>query len=247
MPSVILPILSADEIDDLLYLARVNDLHDLRASIEVIAGAQRSSAETIICAAVDPDSGNGLLHMAAANNCIGTAPYSLNSFLRNLKALFVHNIFQTCVAELIASLDILNHLFSSPSTSSSSTNPNLNLPNSSGNTPLHWAALNGHLDAVKLLVNAGAESTVRNNAGHDAVYEAERSGKYEVVEWLLSEGRELESGSTGGGGGTKEDDEEEEEEEQSEKNGGGEGDRERGTSVGEIGNGFEEMKLGKPA
>ena len=70
----------------------------------------------------------------------------------------------------------------------------LDSQNSSGNTPLHWAALNGHLDAVKTLISAGADPAILNKAGHDAVYEAEINGKDAVAEWLLTEGKGLERG-----------------------------------------------------
>ena len=65
----------------------------------------------------------------------------------------------------------------------------VNLQNASGNTPLHWAALNGHLSAVKLLVTARADTTVVNKAGKDVVSEAEAGEKDEVVAWLLTEGK----------------------------------------------------------
>lgn len=41
---------------------------------------------------------------------------------------------------------------------------------------------------------AGADSSVTNQAGHDAVYEAEINCKDAVVEWLLTEGNGFESG-----------------------------------------------------
>ena len=85
---------------------------------------------------------------------------------------------------------------------SSSSNHNalsINLQNASGNTPLHWAALNGHLSAVKLLVTAGADTKVVNKAGRDAVFEAEAGEKGEVVAWLLSEGKGA-AGQDGEGG-----------------------------------------------
>lgn len=51
----------------------------------------------------------------------------------------------------------------------------VNHRNHSGNTPLHWAALNTHLECVKALVESGADVTVKNDAGHDAVFLAERA------------------------------------------------------------------------
>ena len=77
--------------------------------------------------------------------------------------------------------------------SASSQAISLNLQNASGNTPLHWAALNGHLPTVKLLIEAGADPSVMNRAGKDAVYEAEVNEKNEVAAWLLTEGKGLES------------------------------------------------------
>ena len=72
-------------------------------------------------------------------------------------------------------------------------NPNPHKPhafvaqrNSSGNTPLHWAALNGHLDIVKLLIErGGAEPTVANNAGHNVLFEAQSANKEDVAKFLL--------------------------------------------------------------
>jgi FOG: Ankyrin repeat len=46
----------------------------------------------------------------------------------------------------------------------------VNHRNYSGNTSLHWAALNTHLECVKALVESGADVTVKNDAGHDAVF-----------------------------------------------------------------------------
>ncbi|MCJ1271808.1 hypothetical protein MMC22_011713 [Lobaria immixta] len=71
--------------------------------------------------------------------------------------------------------------------------PTLNVQNASGNTPLHWASLNGHLEAVKILMAAGADPSVTNQAGHDAVYEAEINSEDAVVKWFLTQGNGSES------------------------------------------------------
>ena len=60
--------------------------------------------------------------------------------------------------------------------------------------------MNGHLEAVKVLVAAGADPGVRNEAGRDAVVEAEMSGKEggkECAEWMLKNRAGLEKGLDG--------------------------------------------------
>jgi hypothetical protein len=97
-------------------------------------------------------------------------------------------------------LSLLQDLSNAPSSSL------VNHQNASGNTPLHWAALNGHLPCVKALVAAGADASITNEAGHDAVYEAEQSststatssgkeGAGEVAQWILANCAALEKGT----------------------------------------------------
>lgn len=121
-------------------------------------------------AARDEESGNGVLHMAAANGH--------SALLRDLcKALY-----KPTGPQNPAMLAILS------------------AQNKAGNTALHWAALNGHLEAVKVLLEEGSDPTITNQKGHDALYEAELNDKKEVVEWVLKEGGEgLESGVAGEG------------------------------------------------
>ena len=71
MPSATMPSLSEDEIDDLLYFARIGDLQELLSSIEAFAKSTNSTQSSVLSAAVDEQSGNGILHMASANGHTG--------------------------------------------------------------------------------------------------------------------------------------------------------------------------------
>ncbi|KAF2841319.1 ankyrin [Patellaria atrata CBS 101060] len=175
--------LTEDEIDDLLYLARINDTTDLSSLLTSLSQTHSLPPQTILEAAQDPETGNGVLHYAAANGHIDI-------------------------------LDFILSLYPSPSssssqpTSTSTSNPSSSItgtpripllhPNDQGNTPLHYASLNGHLAFVKRLVALGADPAARNAAGHDPVYEAEMGGRDEVVGWLLAEGGASLEGGVGG-------------------------------------------------
>ena len=93
----------------------------------------------------------------------------------------------------------------------------LSATNQSGNTPLHWAAMNGHIDTLRLLVPALPKDALflKNQFGRDALSEAENavpegeqgaaSPQQECVGYLLTF-MELEKEKDG-----KDDDDEEEE------------------------------------
>jgi ankyrin repeat protein len=84
----------------------------------------------------------------------------------------------------------------------------VNRQNQSGNTALHWSALNGHIGIVKLLLAGGADASILNTSGHDAVYEAEMNDKQDVAEYLLKEALGLEKAIGGDLEGKEEEDEE---------------------------------------
>lgn len=72
--------LSEDEIDYLLYLARIGDKEEFRTLNDELCVREKTTAVELLEAARDGESGNGVLHMAAANGYEG--------FLRDLcKAL----------------------------------------------------------------------------------------------------------------------------------------------------------------
>ncbi|KAM0723866.1 hypothetical protein Q7P37_000856 [Cladosporium fusiforme] len=144
------PALTADEIDDVLYFTRVNEVEDLKTTIAELAQKYQCEPKDVVEAAVDPESGNGTLHYCAANGLTDLYPI-LTSYSTSLPAY-------------------------------------LDRPNAQGSTPLHWAALNGHLAIVKQLVSAGADMWAKNEAGHLAMFEAERADKGDVVQFLLEAG-----------------------------------------------------------
>lgn len=77
----------------------------------------------------------------------------------------------------------------------------LSRKNEAGNTALHWASVNGHIEAVKALIDSGVDVWVKNAAGHLPVFEAERAEKDEVVATLLiAGGKEDEEKSRAQGG-----------------------------------------------
>ncbi|KAH1422198.1 hypothetical protein KXV70_001352 [Aspergillus fumigatus] len=178
--------LSFEAIDDLIYDARAGDPEALKADLATQSKEHNCPEAWIIASAIDAEpeaeggTGSCLLHFPAAN---GNAEI-LNYLLATLTAQSAAPLS----AEQIAA--VVNHR------------------NHSGNTPLHWAALNTHLGCVKALVEAGADIGVKNDAGLDAIFLAERTawsteeegkevpaeeegaGKMskgrQVVEWLLS-------------------------------------------------------------
>ena len=56
--------------------------------------------------------------------------------------------------------------------------------NEGDNTALHWAALNGHLECVKALIDAKADGTAKNEFGRRAFDEAYRRKHNDICEFL---------------------------------------------------------------
>ncbi|EZG06097.1 hypothetical protein H106_04282 [Trichophyton rubrum CBS 735.88] len=140
-----------EAVDDLIYDARAGDLESLKVDITKFSQEYNCSPADIIKAAIDTEdeseegTGSCLLHWPAANGNAEILNYLL-SLLRTENGV-----------QEPSNLQLINH------------------KNHSGNTPLHWAALNTHLECVKALVEAGADIILKNNAGHDAVFVAEQS------------------------------------------------------------------------
>lgn len=67
------PALTADEIDDLLYFTRVNEVDDLKQTITELSQKYQCGSKEVVEAGIDPESGNSVLHYCAANGLAGTA------------------------------------------------------------------------------------------------------------------------------------------------------------------------------
>ncbi|KIX94119.1 uncharacterized protein Z520_10145 [Fonsecaea multimorphosa CBS 102226] len=180
MPSTTLPTPTPDELDDLIYLTRTGDLASLMSLVTQLCTTHNCPPSILLASSIDIDadglgSQSSLLHYPAANG--------------NLEI----------ITHLLSLLTPSDSLGASPSaTTADKSAPSLvNHRNVSGNTPLHWAAMNGHLDVVQALVKAGADPTIVNEAGRDAVVEAEMSSKdgaKECAEWMLRHCEGLEKG-----------------------------------------------------
>ena len=185
MPAPTLPTPTPDELDGLIYASRTGDLSSLTSLITSLCAQHVCAPSTLLASSIDIDSdGLGsqscLLHYPAANGYLEVIEYLLS---------------------LITPSESLG---TSPSaTTKDKSAPELvNHRNVSGNTPLHWAAMNGHIEVVKVLVAAGADPSVRNEAGRDCVVEAEVAAENgrnaeavkECVVWMLRNCDGLERG-----------------------------------------------------
>ncbi|KIX09718.1 uncharacterized protein Z518_00799 [Rhinocladiella mackenziei CBS 650.93] len=184
MPSAAFPTPTPDGLDDLLYFSRTGDLDALKELVTDLCATHSCTPSIILASAIDVDqdglgSQSSLLHYPAANGNLDVIHY-LITLLKPPK------ILECSVGAPTAdksALQLVNH------------------KNVSGNTPLHWAGMNGHLEVVKALIRAGADPGIVNAAGRDAVVESELSaqeGAAKCAEWMLKNCEGLEKGVGGG-------------------------------------------------
>ena len=76
----------------------------------------------------------------------------------------------------------------------------VNAPNADGQTPLHYAAWEGHVEVLQLLTDAEADVNATNRLGQTPLHLAAWYGKDSAVEWLLANKAEV--NATDGGGET---------------------------------------------
>lgn len=64
--------LSADEIDDILYLTRTNESAELQEYLSQLSQQHNCSIDALLASSVDPDNGNTPFHYCSANGYAGT-------------------------------------------------------------------------------------------------------------------------------------------------------------------------------
>ncbi|KAF2729239.1 ankyrin repeat protein, partial [Polyplosphaeria fusca] len=62
-----------------------------------------------------------------------------------------------------------------------------------GRTALHQAAMGGHLETIKLLLDKGADKTIVDSDQSTVLHEAAKGNKTEVVTELLDRGADIEA------------------------------------------------------
>lgn len=65
------PRVTEDEIDDLIYFARAGEVQDFQETVKELSDRENCSLLELLQIAKDEHSGNGPLHMAAANGHTG--------------------------------------------------------------------------------------------------------------------------------------------------------------------------------
>jgi hypothetical protein len=118
-------------------------------------------------------------------NCIHLQPIMMNVKLGRYGLTQLHH----CV---------WNGLTSSVERLLSIRNINVNVKSVHGATPLHYAASNGHIEIVRLLLQNGAEVNVRNNRGNTPLHSAAYQGHIDILHLLVENGANLEAQSDDG-------------------------------------------------
>ncbi|KAH7033614.1 ankyrin repeat-containing domain protein [Microdochium trichocladiopsis] len=191
------PKLSEEEIDDLIYLARAGEDAGLSEMLGEIAQREGSTPAEVLSSAKDETKAT-CLHMAAANGHSKTVTLIL-SHLPITQPKKRGASSPTSQEETATSSSTQNDSSSQPATSTPEA-PYIDAQNTYGNAALHWACLGGHLDVVKLLLSRGASPTVANDKDQIPLDLAAFNSHMHVVDYFLSQSRDLEGDNAQAGG-----------------------------------------------
>lgn len=180
------PRLSEDEVDDVLYLSRVGDNGDLSDFLNALAEREKVSLADILITAKNEAKSTGL-HMAAGNGHLGKFDRPIFAYLTSLDMSATSTADHT--VETVRTL--LQCFDGKPKEEKQAF---VDEANEHGNTGLHWAALGGHLDTVKLLMEHGASPALANESNYVPLDLANLNDKREVAQFFLSTAGMLEDG-----------------------------------------------------
>ena len=177
------PNISEEEIDDLIYLSRAGEKDELAESLSSLSSRENVSTAEILTTAKD-EGKSTCLHMAAGNGHLGT----------DLTTITPYETTGTNEPTEIVKL-LLSQFDPRPKAEKQAY---LDAPNEYGNTGLHWAALGGHLDTVKLLSDQGASPALANDKEYVPLDLAAQNDMFDVVDYFLKQSEEKESQNDGG-------------------------------------------------
>jgi hypothetical protein len=119
-------------------------------------------------------------------NCIHLQPLMMNVKLRRRGMTQLHHCAE-------------NGLTSSVKRLLSIRNINVNVKDDwNGWTPLHWAALKGHIEIARLLLQNGAEVNAKDYDGRTPLHFAASQGKVDILHLLVENDADLEAQSNSG-------------------------------------------------
>ncbi|KAI5918867.1 ankyrin repeat-containing domain protein [Camillea tinctor] len=204
------PNLSEDEIDDLIYLARAGEDVELAEMLRDISGRKDLTPSEVLAAARD-DSNATCLHMAAANGHAKTVTLILSYLPSKASGATAGADATTAPTSVLSAAPVSPTTGSTAELESQSASasegaetaeiPYINVQNTFGNTALHWACLGGHLDVVKLLLSRGASPAAANDKDQIPLDLAAFNNHMHVVEYFLSQSRDIEGANATEGGG----------------------------------------------
>ena len=162
--------LSEDQILDLLFLARTDEVSDFKSDVTTLSQRDGRSCAQVVAAARDPQTGNSAAHYAAANGHVKVLQYLAQAEQDGQHAV-----------------DIVG---GGNETSSFGL---FGVTNNQGSTPLHYAAVNAKQSSIQALLRHMSLLVqdnkvrdyvgIRNHAGRTAKNEAESQGQGRE-EWL---------------------------------------------------------------
>ncbi|KAG0646646.1 Ankyrin repeat-containing YAR1 [Hyphodiscus hymeniophilus] len=164
------PIISEDEIDDLLYLARVGEKDDLIALINELGNRESCTIANLLEIAKDDTNGNGVLHMAAANGHNEILKFFLDSLSKpspqNPTMLAILNAQNQSGNTALHWAALNGHLESVKILLDHGADPTL--ANQKGHDAVYEAELNDKKEVVEWVLKEGGEGLEEGFGGDSA-------------------------------------------------------------------------------